>query len=58
MDSIGLRKWDVKIFNDKNIYEAVSRKIDQLNIFDNMLIQINKNIKKYKKIQQEALKVF
>lgn len=58
MDSIGLQKWDIKIFKDKNIYEAVLRKIDQLNIYDNMLIQVNKNIKKYKKIQQKALKVF
>lgn len=58
MDSIGLQKWDIKIFKDKNIYQAVLRKIDQLNIYDNMIVQINKNIKKYKKIQQKALKVF
>ena len=58
MKSIGLENWDIKVLNSKNLLEEVSIKIDQIKKFDLMITNFQKNIKKYKKIQLDALKIF
>lgn len=58
MKSIELENWDIKILESKSLYDEVSKKIDQIKKFDLMINSFQKKIKKYKKIQLEALKLF
>ena len=58
MKSMGLENWDIKVLSSKNLYEDVSKKIDQIKKYDLMIANFQRKVKKYKKIQLEALKIF
>ena len=58
MNSMGLEDWDIKVLSSKNLYEDVLKKIDQIKKYDLMIKNFQRKVKKYKKIQLEALKIF
>ena len=55
---MGLENWDIKVLGSKNLFDEVLKKMVEIKKFDLMIDGFQKKIKKYKKIQLEALKIF
>ena len=58
MESIGLKNWDIPIFKYKNLDDITEKRINNVNSFESYSVNFHKNIKKYKKIQLDTLKIF
>ncbi len=58
MESIGLKNWDIPVFKYKNLNEILGKRISNINKFKIYRKKLDQNLKKFKKIQLETLKIF